>query len=67
MLNNSAYFIAIFCGLIIVGCCWVLMSAFEANSFNKCTGGNATVMDAMMSELRIDKCNREQSNEPKNN
>lgn len=29
---------------------------FEAESFNKCTGGNATYKTAFFTELRVDNC-----------
>lgn len=31
---------------------------FEAKSFNKCTGGNATYMTALFTELRVQDCNK---------
>ena len=29
---------------------------FEAKSFNDCTGGNATYMTALFTELRVENC-----------
>lgn len=31
---------------------------FEAKSFNKCTGGNATYSTAVFTELRIENCKK---------
>lgn len=39
----------IFCGLA---------PYFEAKSFNECTGGNATYMTALFTELRVENCNK---------
>jgi len=40
--------------LLAVVMCMLAQPYFEAESFNKLTGGNATYMDAFWSELRID-------------
>ena len=31
---------------------------FEAKAFNDCTGGNATYMTALFTELRVEDCDR---------
>lgn len=31
---------------------------FEAKSFNNCTGGNASYMTALTTELRVENCNQ---------
>ena len=37
----------------------VLVSAhYEMQSFNNCTGGNATLVDAVFTELRVIECNQ---------
>jgi len=45
---------------IIVGI--LVLSAFaphfEAKSFNECTGGNATYINAVFTELRVENCNK---------
>lgn len=36
-----------------------LVSAhFEAKEFNRCTGGNASLITALFTELRIENCDR---------
>ena len=41
--------------IIIIGVtCGLAQPYFEAKSFNKLTGGNATYWDAMWTELRVD-------------
>lgn len=41
-------------GLVIAA----LVPHFEANSFNECTGGNASYMTALFTELRVENCKK---------
>ena len=48
--------------LIIVGGC-LAQPYFEAKSFNKLTGGNATYWDAVWSNLRVDGSSQRRNDE----
>lgn len=52
------YFIGIV--LLVVGVLTFvgLSPYFEAKAFNECTGGNATYMTALFTQLRVEKCNK---------
>lgn len=52
--------IAIATVLIVIGviAAAALKPYYEARSFNRCTGGNASYMDALTTELRVERCNR---------
>lgn len=41
-------------GLVMV----IMAPKFEADAFNDCTGGNATYMTALFTELRVENCNK---------
>ena len=43
----------IFIGFIVLV---VLQPSIEARTFNECTGSNATYLDAVLGELRINEC-----------
>ncbi len=45
--------------LLIIGIGIVaLQPYFEAKSFNECTGGNASYMTALFTELRVQECHK---------
>lgn len=41
--------------LVVMGA--MLMPLYEAREFNRCTGGHATYLTAVTTELRVEKCN----------
>ena len=45
-----AVLVAIWCVFMGV---WIISSMFEADAYNRLTGGNATTLDAMFTELRV--------------
>lgn len=54
------FVIAIVITLVIIGAVTfsVLQPRFEAEAFNRCTGGNATYATALFTELRVENCNQ---------
>lgn len=36
----------------------LIQPLYEVNSFNKCTGSNATYSDALFTELRVTECRK---------
>lgn len=45
--------ILIFLALLAVPAIWIGKSHMEARAYNRLTGGNATTLDAMFAELRV--------------
>lgn len=52
----SAFLVVL--GILTVICFGVMSPYYEAKSFNECTGGNATYMTALFTELRVQECKK---------
>ncbi len=50
--DSASFFIGLF--ILVTICFLIVQPYFEAKSFNRLTGGNATYADAFWSELRVD-------------
>jgi len=59
-MNKEDLLMGIVIAIIIVGTLIFagLKPYFEAKSFNECTGGNASYMTALTTELRVENCKK---------
>jgi hypothetical protein len=60
MENIRVYVVIILTGLIMLGVIGfaIMKPYFEAKAFNDCTGGNASYLTAVFTQLRVDNCNK---------
>lgn len=58
--NNEEVLYGLFIGIVVIIGLTILaiVPHFEAKSFNECTGGNASYMTALFTELRVENCKK---------